>query len=100
MVSTREIVLELLREVLKPQFLLGAVCSFSVFVTFVPLYCPCGGYQRWVNPLSLTGFVMWIASSLIGVLSAESGEQRSIYIFSLIAAPLAYLFMFSAFVSH
>jgi hypothetical protein len=99
MVSTREIVLDLLREILKPRFLLGIVCASSVIAAFLPLIYCCS-YPRWVNTASISGFAVWFVSSLFGVLGAESSEQRTPYIFVLIAAPLVYFFMFSASVSH
>jgi hypothetical protein len=102
MVTTREIAAELVREVLRPQFIHGTVCAASVVAAMFPLiYCtPCGAYPRWLSTLSLTGFALWVPTSLFGVSADYKSDTRIGYGVMLLFAPLAYFFMFLGHVSH
>jgi hypothetical protein len=101
LVQAHEIAVDLLREAVKPRFLVGFVCACAVFAAFFPLlYCPCVRVPGWLAYLSLSGFILWFVSALVGTALPATSEQRVFYLVATLAAPLAFWVMLSLGVSH
>ena len=99
MVSSHQILRDLLREALRPSFLIGFSCVCGVFATFFPFfYHSRTGHDAWLLYFQLGGAFVWFVSAFAGVVFHT--EERAVYVFSFFAVPIVYWLVFSLGVSH